>query len=123
MIKQMLLVGTGGGIGSILRFLASYWTVKSGTPAFPFSTLMVNLAGCLLIGLLSGIAMKQSGLDAHLRLLLITGFCGGFTTFSAFSLENLQLFQSGQYVSLIVYVAGSILLGLAAVGAGLLLTK
>ncbi|MDR2804032.1 MAG: fluoride efflux transporter CrcB [Dysgonamonadaceae bacterium] len=123
MIKQLLLVGVGGGIGSVLRFLASWLTVKSGNVAFPMATLTVNLVGCLLIGLFTGWAMKHSCLDANLRLLLITGFCGGFTTFSAFSLENIQLFQAGQYVSLVLYVLASVGLGFAAASIGLLITK
>ncbi|MDR2806463.1 MAG: fluoride efflux transporter CrcB [Dysgonamonadaceae bacterium] len=123
MIKQLLLVGFGGGIGSILRFLASWFTAKSGNDAFPVATFTVNVVGCLLIGLLTGWAMKQNWLDANMRLLLITGFCGGFTTFSTFSLENMQLFQAGQYLSLVLYVLASIGLGFAAVSIGLLITK
>jgi CrcB protein len=123
MIKQILLVGLGGGVGSIFRFLTSYFTLKAGNHPLPVATFIVNMAGCLLIGLLAGIAIRQQWLDENMRLLLMTGFCGGFTTFSAFSLENMQMFQSGQYVSLVLYVLASIVFGFAAVGVGLLLTK
>jgi CrcB protein len=123
MIKQLLLVGLGGGIGSILRFLVSYFTVKTGTAAFPVATLLVNVLGCLIIGILIGCSYKYQWMDVHLKALLIVGFCGGFTTFSTFSLENIQLYQAGNYGQLAVYIMGSLLLGFAAVWGGLLLAK
>ena len=122
MIKQILLVGFGGGIGSIFRFLASHFTVKSGMANY-YSTFAVNIVGCLLIGFLAGIALKQSWVDANMRLLLMTGFCGGFTTFSAFSLENVQMWQNGHYMTLALYIATSVIAGFAAVGIGLFLAK
>jgi len=122
MLKQILLVGFGGGIGSIFRFLVSYFTVKFGI-ANLYSTFTVNIAGCLLIGFLAGMALKQSIVDTSLRLLMMTGFCGGFTTFSAFSLENMQMWQNGNYITLSLYILGSIVLGFAAVGIGLYFTK
>lgn len=122
MIKQILLVGLGGGIGSIFRFLVSHCGVKSGIPVY-LSTFTVNIIGCLLIGLLTGLALKHHWLDANMRLLLMAGFCGGFTTFSAFSLENMQMLQNGNYTTLILYTLTSIVVGFAAVGIGLFLTK
>jgi CrcB protein len=123
MLKQLLLAGLGGGIGSIFRFLVSYFTVKAGNDTFPVATFAVNIAGCLLIGLLAGWALKPNGPDASMRLLLMTGFCGGFTTFSAFSLENVQMYQAGHYLSLALYVLASVVLGVAATAIGLLITK
>jgi CrcB protein len=122
MIKQLLLVGLGGGIGSIFRFLASYFTVKTGIASYP-STFVVNVTGCLIIGVLAGLVLKQSWMDTNMRLLLMTGFCGGLTTFSAFSLESMQMWQDGNYITLISYVLASIIAGFAAVGFGLFLTR
>ena len=122
MLKQILLVGFGGGIGSIFRFLASHFTVKSGMANY-YSTFTVNMIGCLLIGVLAGLAMKLNWMDTNMRMLLMTGFCGGFTTFSAFSLENVQMWQNGNYITLSLYILSSIILGFAAVGFGLYLTK
>lgn len=95
MIRSILLVGLGGCIGSILRYLVSTvipWD-KSG---FPTATFIVNIAGCLLIGLVYGLLSKYSaGQSNSLYLLLTTGFCGGFTTFSTFSNEAVTMLQSG----------------------------
>jgi CrcB protein len=124
MIKQLLLVGLGGGIGSMLRFLTSYFTAtKTIAFSFPLATLIVNVLGCLLIGILMGLSLKYHWMDATMKPLLITGFCGGFTTFSAFSLENWQMYQAGHYTVLTFYILAGILLGFAAVWAGLLFTK
>lgn len=123
MIKQLLLIGLGGGIGSIFRYLVSIWAVKRLVADFPFATFLVNITGCLLIGLLIGLSVRQNWLDEQMKLLLITGFCGGYTTFSTFSLENWGLFETGNYAHLIGNIAGSVLLGIGAVWLGLLLSK
>jgi CrcB protein len=120
-LKQILLVGLGGSVGSILRFLVSKITYTQSS--FPWTTFIVNLAGCFLIGLLTGLAVKHQFLDANMRLLLVTGFCGGFTTFSAFSIENVYLYQSGNYLNLTLYVAMSLIAGFFAVMLGLGLGK
>jgi CrcB protein len=122
MIKQILLVGLGGGIGSIFRFLTSQWTTKT-VFSFPVATFIVNLLGCLFIGILIGLSLKNHWLDANMRLLLITGFCGGFTTFSTFSLENVQMYQAGNYTGLIIYTLASVIIGFGAVWIGLSFTK
>ncbi len=119
-MKHLFLVFLGGGAGSVLRYLLSAYTQKLWTiGVFPLGTFLVNLLGCLLIGALSSGLMKT---DETSRLLLIVGFCGGFTTFSAFSAEGIQLWQSGHYLTLTAYILLSVLLGITAVWAGAKLT-
>jgi CrcB protein len=121
MIKQLILVGLGGGAGSIMRFLVSKITFAQSS--FPWATFVVNITGCFLIGLLIGLSVKYQFLDANMRLLLVTGFCGGFTTFSTFSAENVYLYQTGNYFSLASYALLSVIVGFAAVFCGLALSK
>jgi CrcB protein len=121
MIKQLILVGLGGGVGSVMRFLISKITFAQSS--FPWATFAVNIAGCFLIGLLIGLSAKYQFLDANMRLLLVTGFCGGFTTFSTFSAENVYLYQAGNYFLLASYVLLSVIAGFAAVFLGLVLSR
>jgi CrcB protein len=123
MIKQIIIVGIGGAAGSVLRYLSYVFTSRYYSNAFPLSTFGVNVLGCLLIGLFIGFIERSTDANPHLRLLLITGFCGGFTTFSAFSLENISLMQAGNYSTAMFYIVGSILAGVAAVWLGLMLSK
>ena len=113
-MKALLLVGAGGFAGSALRYLISRlmlpWAVSSG---FPFSTLTVNVAGSLLIGALMGL-----GLSGGWALLCIVGFCGGFTTFSTFSLEPVTLLRAGSYLPAALYMWSSMVLSIAAVCGG-----
>lgn len=122
-MKSILLVGLGGGMGSVLRYLISVMTSRYFAHSFPFATFVVNLTGCLLIGLLMGVIGRNAGADSDLKLLLVTGFCGGYTTFSAFSLENIQLIQSGHVSTALWYIGLSVILGVLAVGLGLYLAK
>ena len=123
MIRPILLVGLGGCIGSILRYLVSTvipWD-KSG---FPTATFIVNIAGCLLIGLAYGLLSKYSaGQSNSLYLLLTTGFCGGFTTFSTFSNESVTMLQSGNPTGGLLYITGSLVLGLLATLGGYALAR
>lgn len=121
-MKQALLVFLGGGIGSYLRYFIS----KSLNPilsGFFLGTFLVNVIGCLLIGIILGYALKDAVLSQNYVLLLATGFCGGFTTFSAFSYENLGLLKSGEYLNFFLYTLGSVLLGILAVFAGIWISK
>lgn len=119
MLKQLLLVGVGGGIGSILRYLTSYCTAKYYVGAFPLGTFLVNLLGCFLIGILAAIIGHHITANDNLKLLLITGFCGGYTTFSAFAIENFNLINQNQLLIAVIYISLSIVLGILAVWLGI----
>ena len=124
MIKEILLVGLGGAIGSILRYLTSLFAPnKIGAFFFPVATFTINIVGCLLIGLLIGLSLKHHIMDHHMKLLLVTGFCGGFTTFSAFSMESFQMYETGNYLTLALYVLLSVVIGFLAVWIGMALIK
>ncbi|HEY1115055.1 MAG TPA: fluoride efflux transporter CrcB [Chitinophagaceae bacterium] len=118
MITQLAWVALGGAVGSVLRYGCSR---ALNVGAFPFGTLLVNVLGCLAIGLLWGVFTRHT--NEALRLLLVTGFCGGFTTFSTFTYEGIQLMQEGRWTSFIVYTAFSVTLGLAATFLGFKLTS
>lgn len=122
-MKQLLFIGLGGFIGSIARYGVSKLNISWQFFNIPMGTLMVNIAGSLLIGLISGLVISSVVTNENLRLFLITGICGGFTTFSAFTLENLQLLQHGHYASAALYITSSILVGILAVIGGLWLSK
>jgi fluoride exporter len=120
MIKQLLLVGFGGMLGSMLRY-ATGLALKS--TQWPVGTFVVNLSGSFMLGVVLGVALKNELFDTNWRLFLATGVCGGFTTFSAFSAEGIQLLQQQRYSIFFLYFALSILLGLGASWLGLILTK
>ena len=122
MIRALIFVGIGGGLGSMLRYATSLLMQRFYPHAFPVATLIVNVLGCLLIGVLIALLGKSTTLQADVKLLLVTGFCGGYTTFSAFAYENIQLLQSGQYQAAVLYIFSSIVLCLLAVWCGMLVS-
>jgi CrcB protein len=123
MMRTLLLIGLGGGIGSILRYLTSVVIQKYYATVFPLATLVVNILGCLLIGIIMGLLEKNQVNDSAIKWLLVTGFCGGFTTFSAFGYENIRLLQNGNVFLPFVYISTSIILGLGSVWLGFILVK
>jgi CrcB protein len=123
MLWSVLLVGLGGAAGSIFRYLISIYINKWFPTAFPVATFTANIVGCLIIGILFGLFAKGQLSHPDYKFLLVTGFCGGFTTFSTFSSETLLLFQSGNAGIALTYIAFSIVLGLGAVWLGMILIK
>jgi len=122
-MKELLLVGTGGFIGSVARFLVSKLNLSWHFLSLPMGTLTVNVAGSLIIGFIAGMSARTELISGDLRLLLMVGFCGGFTTFSSFSNENLTLMQNGQFATVLLYTGASILLGFLAVYLGYVLSN
>ena len=123
MLKTILLVGFGGAIGSIFRYLSHWLTSKYFQSTFPLSTFLVNILGSLLIGLFIGYLGKYFPENHPLKFLLIVGFCGGFTTFSSFALENYNLLQGNQQIIAYLYIIASIILTITAVGFGNYIAK
>lgn len=121
-MKDLLLVGLGGFLGSISRYGFGLLNLRIVPNYFQLSTLVVNLLGSLLIGLLAGYIIKNPSSNI-ISLFLITGFCGGFTTFSTFSLDNLKLIKEGFYIQFAVYGIGSMAIGLLLCSIGFWLTS
>ncbi len=121
-MKQLILVFIGGGTGSIARYLASkYLNGANGT--FPYGTLTVNILGSFLIGIILGLALKNTMLSQNTVLLLATGFCGGFTTFSTFAYENHMFLKTGDFINFFLYTSISLVLGLLLVFIGMWMVK
>ena len=114
MIKNLLLVALGGAVGTVGRYLVSKYLDYS----FPWATLTVNLLGSLLIGILTGLIAKGT-LSPEMKLLLVTGFCGGFTTFSTFANESFTMIKAADYLSTAIYAGVSVAVGILAVFLGL----
>ena len=123
MIKNILLIGLGGGIGSIARYLCQRWFAANYMSAFPWGTLAVNIAGCFAIGIFWGMTFKSFDNNESWKLFLMTGLCGGFTTFSAFTLEGIGLLKEEKLALFFTYVAASVLIGLLATYAGMKITR
>jgi len=121
-MQQFFIVGIGSFLGGGLRYLISVFFNQKINPDFPYATLAVNLLGCLLIGVFYSL-FEKSIINNDWKLFLTTGLCGGFTTFSAFSIESLQLFKQGNLVAMLMYIIISIVLGIALTYAGYLIAK
>jgi CrcB protein len=122
-MRPLLFVGIGGGLGSIFRYLVQVFIGRHVALVFPLGTFLVNFSGCFLIGVFYAFTSKYSWFGPEWRLLLITGICGGYTTFSTFSYDGLYLLRQGSNISFMIYVMGSVVLGLLATFAGAALFK
>lgn len=111
-MPTILWIALGGGLGTLLRYVLASWLSTTLKPGFPFGTLAVNLIGCFLIGCIYGYFDKQTQDPGNWKTVLTIGFCGGFTTFSAFAIENLQLLRDGSYQIALLYIFSSVLIGL-----------
>ncbi len=121
-MKIILAIGTGSFLGGILRYALTQFVQEKYASAFPYGTFLVNMIGCFLIGLVFGLTDRGS-LNPEWKLFLATGLIGGFTTFSAFSNETIELLRSGHFGSAALYIAGSLIAGLAVTFLGMSIMK
>lgn len=123
MLKTLLYIGFGSFLGGIARYLTARAVQNSVASSFPYGTMVVNLLGCLLIGLIFGLSERTNLISDEWRIFLTVGFCGGFTTFSTFANENIALLRDGNLFYFALYTGLSVFLGLVAVFLGNALTK
>ena len=123
MIKTFFIVGFGGAVGSMLRYGVQKIFQVQPAATFPTGTLLVNIAGCFLIGILWSMVSRSLSWNEEMKLLLMTGFCGGFTTFSAFTLEGIGLLKENRTVLFVVYLTASVVGGLLATFIGIRIVK
>jgi CrcB protein len=120
MYRHLILVGAGSCFGGICRYLVQTSVHHKFPSSFPLGTFLVNVSGCLLIGLIYGIAEKGNLMTPDTRIFLATGLCGGYTTYSSFAFENLSLLGNGEWFYFSLYLGLSIILGIAATWLGTL---
>ena len=122
-MKSAFIVFAGSGIGGVARFAIQSWVASIDQFIFPVGTFIVNLSGCFLIGLFYALGEKGNLLTPEWRIALTTGFCGGFTTFSTFAFENMNLLRTGDYLYFTLYTVLSVILGIAGVFLGIACLK
>jgi CrcB protein len=123
MLRTIFIVGAGGFIGSVMRYLVQLWVERGMSSTFPWGTFVANIAGSFIIGMVFALAQKGNLMNAEWRLFLAVGICGGFTTFSSFAYNNLTMLKDGLYGQFIWNVGGSLFLGLLAVYVGMLAVR
>jgi fluoride exporter len=117
-VSSMLYVSLGAVVGANARYFVGLWAAERLGAAFPYGTFLVNVTGSFLVGLFLTLLADRAVDDPVWRLLLVTGFCGGYTTFSTYSFEGVVLMQQGAYGAALLYLFGSVAVGLLAVVAG-----
>ena len=122
-MTHLALVALGGAIGAALRHLAGMAAIRLLGTGFPWGTFLVNIVGSLAMGILIAVLARRSGTPSEIRLFLATGMLGGFTTFSAFSMDVALLWERGEVVATLGYVAGSVIISILALFAGLWLVR
>ena len=120
---EFLWIGIGGFVGVNLRYLLQNWAASRWGATFPYGTLIINVTGSLLLGFFVTLVTQRVVAPAHWRVFISVGLLGGFTTFSAFSVETLNLLQAGRWVSAGAYLFGNVLLGLAGAFLGMILAR
>jgi CrcB protein len=122
-IRILLIIGIGGFLGSVGRYLTQQGIIKIFPVIFPYGTFVVNIAGCFLIGIFSALADRGNAITPEWRFFLTTGFCGGYTTFSTFSYESYNLIRDEQYMFLSLYIGLSVVIGIMATFLGIILIR
>ena len=122
-MRMLLLACAGGAIGAGTRYAVTQWFAAKGWGAYPWATLVINVSGSMLMGLTVGLLLARTVLPGELRVFLATGILGGYTTFSAFSLEVWQLAERGETGAAVAYIAASVVLSIAGLGLGLRIAK
>ncbi len=123
MLRTILLVGTGGFIGSVMRYLVQVFVERSLSSTFPMGTLIANVAGSFIIGIVFALAEKGNLMSAEWRIFLAVGVCGGFTTFSSFAYNNFTMIKEQSFLQLLLNIGGSLFLGILAVYLGVVLIR
>jgi len=123
MLRTILLVGTGGFIGSVMRYLVQVFVERDMSSTFPYGTLVANVLGSFVIGVVFALAGKGNLMSAEWRMFLAVGICGGFTTFSSFAYNNFTMLKENAFGPFFLNVFGSLFLGILAVYLGVLLVR
>ncbi len=123
MLRTILLVGSGGFIGSVMRFLVQYYMEKNISTTFPWGTMIANITGSFFIGIIFALAEKGNLLNAEWRIFLAVGVCGGFTTFSSFAYNNFTMIKENSIIPLLLNIGGNLFIGIMAVYIGIVFIR